>query len=186
VAGTYPKHSRHRAAHQGGGSIECYLGGRYITVTGQAITDERTIAYMQPDSLAMLETMLGKVTPEPRPTPVRSVAPTDTGSHSRYARAALIGECDAVARAPEGERNIALNTAALKLGSLVASGVLDASEVLLSLSMAATSAGLDASEIEGTLRSGYTAGLARPRELPVSEPLRPTQPAPVKDESEKP
>lgn len=186
VAGTYPKHWRHRAAHPGGGSIECYSGGRYFTVTGQAITDERTIAYMQPDSLAMLEKMLGKVTPEPRPTPVRSVAPHETGNHARYARSALIGECDAVARAPEGGRNIALNTAALKMGSLVASGVLDASEVVSSLSIAATSAGLDASEIEGTLRSGYTAGLARPRELPVSATPRPTQHAPVKDESEQP
>jgi hypothetical protein len=82
-----------------------------------------------------------------------------------YAHSALEREAAHVAAARIGTRNDTLNRAAYSLGTLVGSGLLDRSEVELELTRAALAAGLDARETASTVRSGLTAGIARPRRL---------------------
>jgi hypothetical protein len=82
-----------------------------------------------------------------------------------YARTALEREAARVAPARVGTRNDTLNRAAYNLGTLVGSGLLPRSEVEAELTRAAQASGLEAREIASTLRSGLTAGIARPRRL---------------------
>jgi len=82
-----------------------------------------------------------------------------------YAHSALAREAARVGSARIGTRNDTLNRAAYNLGTLVGSGLLDRSEVELELTRAALAAGLDARETASTVRSGLTAGTARPRRL---------------------
>lgn len=85
------------------------------------------------------------------------------GRAVRYGSAALHGEAEAVAAAPEGQRNDTLNRAAFRVGQLVAAGLIEptrAADILLS---AALFAGLGQVEAEGTIASGLKAGRARPR-----------------------
>lgn len=82
-----------------------------------------------------------------------------------YAEAALRQEADSVANAPTGTRNNRLNEAAVKCGSFIPHGLLDEVEVIAVLGEAATRAGLEPDEIQGTLRSGLTHGKAHPRDL---------------------
>lgn len=74
---------------------------------------------------------------------------------TRYGDTALSRECEIVARAPEGERNRTLYTAALKVGSLVRSGDIPESYAVHSLTTAAKQAGLDDHEIRQTIKSGF-------------------------------
>ncbi|HET9168443.1 MAG TPA: bifunctional DNA primase/polymerase [Actinospica sp.] len=82
-----------------------------------------------------------------------------------YARTALEREIQRVESARVGTRNDTLNRAAYSLGTLVGSGLLPQAEVEVELTRAARAAGLEPREIAGTLRSGLTAGMARPRRL---------------------
>lgn len=83
-----------------------------------------------------------------------------------YGETALRNECEAVANAPDGQRNHALNRAAFSLGQLVASGVIDEGYLRAELGAAARAAGLAEREIEKTIESGMKAGLAQPRQVP--------------------
>jgi hypothetical protein len=65
--------------------------------------------------------------------------------------------------AQEGQRNVTLNRAAFKLGTLVGAGVLDEVVVCQALTEAGQTIGLDARELVASIRSGLTAGLAHPR-----------------------
>jgi hypothetical protein len=80
-----------------------------------------------------------------------------------YARSALEREAARVGSARVGTRNDTLNRAAYSLGTLVGGGLLDRAEVERELTRAALAAGLDARETASTVRSGLTAGTARPR-----------------------
>lgn len=82
-----------------------------------------------------------------------------------YALTALARETAQVEGAAVGTRNDTLNRAAYNLGTLVGSGMLDQAEVEAELTRAALAAGLDARETASTLRSGLTAGIARPRQV---------------------
>jgi hypothetical protein len=84
---------------------------------------------------------------------------------SAYARAALAGECAAVAATAEGSRNDRLNRAAFAAGTLVAAGALDPLQVTELLTNAARRAGLPESEARRTIASGLKAGQERPRQL---------------------
>jgi hypothetical protein len=112
--------------------------------------------------------------PKP-PTRVRTLNDHLPGDDTPYGRAALEAETTIVASAAEGTRNDRLNTAALKLGSLVAGGELDEHEVRNALLDAALAAGLSQTEAEATIKSGMNAGLAAPRNAPPRpHPLRVT------------
>jgi hypothetical protein len=121
----------------------------------------------------LLDIVCGTPTPAPKAAPTQShAAPTGDGRAIRYAAAALDGEVAAVRLAREGTRNATLNTASLKLGSLVAAGLLAEGSVRSALTSAALDAGLSLPEIEATLNSGLRAGMAHPRDIPD----RPSQP----------
>lgn len=84
-----------------------------------------------------------------------------------YGQRALEGEVGRLLMAPQGDRNHALNRAAFSLGRLVGGGVLEAREVVEALVLAAERIGLEAHEIENTIRSGLTKGMAQPRRVPA-------------------
>ena len=104
-----------------------------------------------------------------KPSPESSERPEwkGNGSGARYAEAALEREAEAVARAPEGQRNDRLNTAAFSLGQLVGSGALSEERVVAVLTRAALHAGLDSIETANTIKSGMSSGAAEPREVPA-------------------
>lgn len=132
----------------------------YPPSPGYAVADEADAAEM-PDWLA------SACLPSPKPaTPYRT---TRDIIPDRYAEAALAGECEAVARAPEGTRNHTLNVAAVKLGSLVASGALSRSTVESELTAAARAAGLTPLETEKTIKSGLEFGRRQPRQIAERE-----------------
>lgn len=108
-----------------------------------------------------------------RPGPAEVVAVgqkhvPNTGNRSdAYGRRALEGEVGRVALAPVGQRNSQLNCSAYNLGQLVAAGQLDLPTVVDALLLAATRAGLGATEAERTIVSGLNAGTATPRSVPA-------------------
>lgn len=96
------------------------------------------------------------------PRPPRPIAqPVKRGRG--YGEAALAGEVEAVRMAVEGTRNATLYEAALKIGSLVAGGLLDAHRAVGAIVDAGLACGLGETEVVGTVRSGFTAGMANPR-----------------------
>lgn len=103
-------------------------------------------------------------------SPAASIAPptSDVSSERafRYAEAALERELDALARAPQGGRNEQLNKSAFSLGQLAAGGALNGHEIADKLSAVSQAIGLDAREIERTIRSGMQAGAKKPRGVP--------------------
>lgn len=117
------------------------------------------IHYTVEQLLALLPDIPESRTPTPAPKPT-------TPGRSPYGEAAREKECDAVATAPEGERNIALNKASFSLGQLVAGGEIDAGDTQASLLHAALTAGLTESEARQTMNSGFQAGSAEPRQAP--------------------
>lgn len=93
--------------------------------------------------------------PEREPSTVR--APT------AWARAALDGEVGRVRGAVEGTRNDTLNRVAYRLGQIVGAGALAEDDVERMLVNEAMAIGLGEREAVRTVRSGLTAGEARPR-----------------------
>lgn len=88
----------------------------------------------------------------------------------RWAAGILSSECAELEalKGTEGGRNQRLNLAAYRAGQLVAAGLLDQAVAEEQLTEAAVACGLGVDtprEIEKTLRSGMTAGLARPRRM---------------------
>lgn len=93
------------------------------------------------------------------------------GNGAGYAKAALDGELDMLARTREGGRNEQLNRSAFSLGQLVAGGVLDESEVAQKLETVARAIGLDERETKRTLDSGLSKGKTHPRGVPETPRL---------------
>ncbi|HWF31957.1 MAG TPA: hypothetical protein VG188_05300 [Solirubrobacteraceae bacterium] len=85
-------------------------------------------------------------------------APQATGPAS--ASALIAGASRIVREATPGNRNAALNWAAYSLGKRISAGELDERSVRDELRNAAEAAGLPEPEIDGTLASGLSAGLA--------------------------
>ena len=85
---------------------------------------------------------------------------------TNYGHAALEAEIAIVAGAVEGTRRDRLNTAALKLGGLIAGGALDEHDVRAELRAAALSTGLPETEIDDTIGNGIADGRTQPRQAP--------------------
>lgn len=85
----------------------------------------------------------------------------------RYGMRALEGECRSIRQAPSGKRNDQLNISSLKVASLVAAGVLDERFARMTVEAAARDNAGDDDEAQllATIASGWTAGLASPRDL---------------------
>lgn len=83
-----------------------------------------------------------------------------------YGMAALEREMGRLITAPEGDRNNSLNRAAFALAQLAAGGEVSRKAALTALTEAAPRIGLSLDEARGTIESGFTAGLAKPRQAP--------------------
>jgi len=87
----------------------------------------------------------------------------------RYCQRALESEKQAAGNAAPGQRNNALNIAALKLGELVQPGGLSEREVWAALEDAAEASGLAQDDgwtsVKNTIRSGLRKGMSQPRDL---------------------
>lgn len=90
---------------------------------------------------------------------------------TNYAQMALKLECEAVAKAIEGERNETLNRASFNMGTLIGGGHIGRSEVETALLVAAEACGLLSDPDDGevrtrdTIRSGVEAGMQQPRRV---------------------
>lgn len=159
--------------------IDVRADGGYIVAVGSATTDGRyewrDDPYPGPPDLpdlpdAWIDAMNGSAKPVPDPNrafttaaqPLAGVAGRTTG----WVIAALRGELEAVATAPEGTRNDRLNRAAFRCGQFIAAGVADRGGVHESLHAAARRAGLSTTEADRTITSGTAAGMKEPAELP--------------------
>lgn len=92
-----------------------------------------------------------------------------TGNTSNRVRAwlrrAMESELVALALTPPGERNNGLNKAAFNLGQLIPVGLLKI-DAVRALNVIGAQLGLSKTEVEKTVASGITAGMASPRVLP--------------------
>jgi hypothetical protein len=104
------------------------------------------------------------VTARPKPPPPAGVVGPRGSS---YGRAVLLREADRVGAARAGQRNSQLNSAAFRCGQLVAAGHLSQVAIMEMLMDAAAECGLLRDDGEtgcrATIRSGLSAGAARPR-----------------------
>lgn len=121
-----------------------------------------------------------KRNPAPSTVPV-AFAPAPPGRDvSRYAAAALAGECDNIRAVPIGSgRNDQLNKSAVKMGHLIAAGAIDEQTVVEHLG--AADGGLDYPATRKTIASGLAFGMREAKIIPdrqdVPEWLLPAQPA---------
>lgn len=102
-----------------------------------------------------------------KPRPEHSMpCPTISATLStRYGAAALEKECrELAAMGPNTGRNVRLNEAAFAVGQLVAGGELVEFEALTALEQAAAACGLSDHEAQRTIQSGFSAGIAEPRQ----------------------
>jgi hypothetical protein len=116
------------------------------------------------DELSITERALAKVN-------ANVVQFKDSNRNERtYSETALNRECDALTAEREGGRNDALNSAAVKLGSLIGPGRLSETEVRARLEAAATTNGLVDDDGRratlNTINSGLSKGLQQPRIIP--------------------
>jgi len=96
-------------------------------------------------------------------TPARPANVPPAPPSPAYGEATLRGEIERLKAAPQGTRNAALNTAALKLGQLVPDGHLSESLIIERLTEAAAVIGQGASEAAATIKSGMSKGMTEPR-----------------------
>lgn len=144
-----------------GVNIECYESGRYFAMTGNVLTSAPAeVHHRQAQVNVFHKTYMSNM-----PTPSNGAKPANSNK-SKYVAAALAGEVARLGRAQPGERNDELNRAAFVLGQLVGADQLAMNDVERELTTAALAVGLDENEIAMSLRSGLTAGIAKPRVIP--------------------
>ncbi|MBB1493511.1 AAA family ATPase [Propioniciclava sp. MC1595] len=138
-------------------------------MTGPEPAKAATEAPTASGGLSWLDALKG---PRQRPEPTGApVVVADLDGRTRYAATALAREAEAVAGAPEGQRNDTLNAAAFSLAGLFPSGALDAPTVRDTLLQAAMSAGLSRVESLRTIASAFRK--AQPRDLSGVRELAP-------------
>lgn len=154
------------------GGVELRASGAYVVAppslhpsSGEPYTVIRAVA---PRRFIDMERLREWILSRGKPAPSRSAAPyTGAANASAYARAALSGECRAVAFAPKGSRNRTLFNAALKLGPYIASGELERGDVESGLLYAATA--LSQEDGEAQCKKTITNGI----EFGINNPARP-------------
>ncbi len=89
-----------------------------------------------------------------------------SGGKGGYIRAVIEGELARVALASSGERNNCTNHASFRIAQLAEDGGINLDEIGEEIASRAVQIGLDESEIWPTIRSGFEAGLKKPRKVP--------------------
>ncbi|WP_416983517.1 DUF3987 domain-containing protein [Streptomyces sp. T028] len=110
------------------------------------------------------EWLLDALTSRPAapPAPVgRGTIPMDR--LDSYTRKVVQDECDAITRAPDGDQNNTINTAAFNFGTLVGAGALTEGEAREHLLAAARAGNHPEGRALPTIESGLRAGMAQPR-----------------------
>jgi hypothetical protein len=160
----------------------CKIPGTMVRKGGNAATRPWRMArlisvpvMLSPVPIALLKGLAGLG--ENEPAKVASVTPINPWSipvggddRTAYARSAFEREIGIVATASQPGRNGVLYNASLKLGTLVAAGLLDRTDVERQLEAAARACGLgqdgDPNEIDRAIKHGFTFGLQNPRQIP--------------------
>lgn len=145
------------------GGAELRLGGdgkQVFSICPPTVGDDRRRrVWNQVWEIRPLPACLLKQVERPNPSrKLKVVAPT---GGNRYTEAALRYEAEAVAKAPEGERNRTLNRSAFVLSRFIITGALSRQAVESVLGEAASDAGLGDREIRSTLKSAIDAGVAK-------------------------
>ncbi|MFB7219373.1 phage/plasmid primase, P4 family [Streptomyces sp. NPDC056227] len=115
--------------------------------------------------VALPEWLLTALQARPAPAPA---APTSgiviqRDRHDAYTRKVLQAEADAIAAAPDGDQNNAINRAAFNVGTLVGAGALSEGEARQTLLAAARAGNHPEGRAHAAIDSGLTAGIAQPR-----------------------
>ncbi|WP_165985026.1 bifunctional DNA primase/polymerase [Streptomyces sp. YIM 98790] len=147
-----------------GWKVDTRAHGGYVVAAGSQV-DGRPYTVLNDAPPAMLPGWLMTALTPPRRSVARPVitAPRNAG---RVARVALERESQAIASAPEGERERRLFTASRAMGRFVAWGDIARHEVEEAFQAAGQAAGLKPHECRSTLRSAlnWSIRTARPRE----------------------
>lgn len=148
--------------------VDTRAAGGYVLAAGSVIAGavytvvDDTDPVPLPDWLAVRLPEHGQQQPEAGTVDVPAMG-------SGYLAAAISGETQRVANAPQGQRNHALYIAAVALGQLGAGGALETENVRAALLTAArehiTNRAYSTRQAEATITSGIRAGAKRPRKV---------------------
>jgi hypothetical protein len=131
------------------------------------------------DAPGWLVDLITKSAPEPKQEPTAKTRPATSKGTTAYGRKALADEAEKVATATPTTRNTTLNTAACKIGHLVAGNEIEEADAWNALLDAAQRCALSEGEARKTIRSGLEAGMKDPR----SAPPRRDQAGPAQEQS---
>ncbi|MEG3177036.1 phage/plasmid primase, P4 family [Sphingomonas sp. RB3P16] len=152
-------------------SVMVDTGARYRWLDRGDWRDDAAFADAPAALIEILRAPKARPAPSTERAPARS-APAGAAAEvdvdvRKYAMAALDGECRTIRSAPHGNHNPQFNISSLKIASLVAAGALDAGIARAAIEAACLSnPGSDSDrEVMATINSGWTAGLASPRDL---------------------
>lgn len=156
-----------------GPGLDVRADGGYIVVP-PSVVDGRPYTWVEepwpgpPHLLQLPAAWVERLTAtEPEPASIPTVVPVSlSGRVLAYVTAAIRGELEEVANAPEGTRNATLNTSAYRVGRIAAASGLDPDAARRALVAVATANGLSPREARRTVESGIRAGLQRPANLP--------------------
>jgi hypothetical protein len=138
--------------------------GGYVVAPPSVHPDGSIYAWLARGHVTMPDWIAQRIVKQqPRRVPMPDISLQGT---TPYGQRALDQEIVAVATAIEGTRNDTLNTAAFALGQLVSGGEIDHHDAYASLTAAARAAGLPQTESTKTIASGFSAGMAEPRQAP--------------------
>ncbi len=159
-----PKQSIRNSVNQVGPGIDVRADGGYIVAPPSMHSAGGRYVWNrvgEPSAMpAWLERLVDPPHIEHRATPAPILI---SAAADEWAAAALRGELERLRHAPDGTRNHTLNRAAFALGQIAGAGIIETTDVESHLHHAALGIGLGEREALLTIRSGITAGLARPR-----------------------
>ena len=163
----YPKGRRIHNKQEPGNGFDIRANGGYVVAPPSIHHSGKVYKFTNTGEPPELPEWLLELIAEPKKTANRTLdfnAAIPAANDSQgYCMKALDSECLAVATAPEGTRNAALNTASFCIGQLVASGGIAEHVAREALTQAAQQCGLTANEVVKTISSGMRAGKAKPR-----------------------
>lgn len=137
--------------------VDTRAQGGYVVAPGSVVDGGKYMTSSVPRTpVADLPTWIAKALQD---APVRRSEHRPVGDSTKYALAALRGECEALAATQEGGRNHAANRAAWNVSRFVAKGELGRVEAEDNLLMAALECGLPEREAYNAVMSGMTRGI---------------------------
>jgi hypothetical protein len=152
---------------QVGQNIDIRAAGGFVVAAGSVIDGNPYIVNNNlpvadlPEDLFVL--LMKETVKTHRRVPASRVAVT--GDPEEFQERRIREATDEILSAPEGQRNNCLNGVTYRLARLCGAHVLDTDRITQAMYYAGLDAGLSEREVEGTVRSAMTAGMAKPRAL---------------------